>query len=127
MLSLHGLAVTAVVAAVAVAPAAEARPDGATGAKQRSVTRIDKVSPDVRYGIPRPTTPTVDRVSPDARYGVPDPDTPTIVPQTRVVEVQETGFEWTDAAIGGGVALALALVIAGGAMVVRPHRATAIR
>ena len=61
------------------------------------------------------------------RYGVPDANTPTVVPSTRVVEVPSTGFEWADAAVGGGTALALVLVIAGGAIAVRPRRHAAIR
>ena len=110
MLSLHRLAATAtaVVATVAVAPAAaQARPDTGQGPAQ-----------------PRSSQ---DRVSPDARYGVPDASTPTIVPETRVVEVRSTGFEWGDAAVGGGAAIALMLVIAGGAIAVRPRRHTALR
>ena len=66
-------------------------------------------------------------VSPDARYGVPDGNTPTIVPDARVVEVPSSGFEWADAAVGGGAALALVLVIAGAAIVVRPRRHAAMR
>ena len=43
-------------------------------------------------------------------------------PDARVVEVPSSGFEWADAAVGGGAALALVLVIAGAAIVVRPRR-----
>lgn len=65
----------------------------------------------------------VDRVSPDARYGVPDPGTRIIsVPRTEIVEADH-GFDWTDAAIGGGATLALALLIGGGALTVRPRHA----
>ena len=126
MFSLRRLAATAT-AIVAFAPAAaQARPDtGQASAQPRSSQ--DKVSPDVRYGLPQQTAPQVDRVSPDARYGVPDANTPTIVPDTRVVDVPSTGFEWADAAVGGGAAIALVLVIAGGAIAVRPRRHAAIR
>jgi hypothetical protein len=129
MLSLHRLAATAtaIVASVAFAPAAaQACPDSGQGSAQPRSSQ-DKVSPDVRDGWPRQTTPQVDKVSPDARYGVPDGSTPTIVPQTRVVEVPATGFEWADAAVGGAAALALVLVITGGAIAVRPRRPAAIR
>ena len=129
MLSRHRLAATAIAMVVAVAfvpAAAQARPDTGQGSTQ-PVSSQDKVSPDVRYGLPQQTSPQVDKVSPDARYGVPDGNTLTIVPETRVVEVPSTGFEWADAAVGGGAALALVLVIAGVAVAVRPHRHAAIR
>jgi hypothetical protein len=92
---------------------------------QRSAdSNIDLVSPDARFGVPQPATDNVDRVTPDARdqrrVNVPT------VPHTRIVEVpSNNGFEWGDAAIGGGAALALVLVIGGGAMTVRPRRAPA--
>jgi len=128
MLSLHRLAATATaIATVAFAPvAAQARPDTGQGSPQPRSSQ-DKVSPDVRYGLPQQTRPQVDRVSPDARYGVPDANTPTIVPETRLVEGPSTGFEWADAAVGGGAAIALVLVIAGGAIAVRPRRHAALR
>jgi hypothetical protein len=44
-----------------------------------------------------------------------------------VVEESSTGFEWADAAVGGGAAIALVLVIAGGAIAVRPRRPEALR
>jgi hypothetical protein len=62
----------------------------------------------------------VDLVTPDARSGAPA-DTPA-VPPTRIVEVPQTGFEWGDAAIGGAATLALILLVAGGAMTLRPGR-----
>ena len=126
MFSLHRLAATAT-AIVAFAPAAaQARPDTGQGTAQQTSSQ-DKVSPDVRYGLPQQTGPQVDRVSPDARYGVPDANTPTFVTDTRVIDVPSTGFEWADAAVGGGAALALVLVITGGAIAVRPRRGAAIR
>jgi hypothetical protein len=65
----------------------------------------------------------VDRVSPDARYGVPDPNTKVIsVPTTEVVR-PDSGFDWSDAAVGGGATLALGLLIGGAALTVRPRRA----
>jgi hypothetical protein len=129
MLSLHRLAATAtvVVATVAFVPAAaQARPDSGQGSAQPRSSQ-DKVSPDVRYGLPQQPRPQVNRVSPDARYGVPDAHTPTIVPDTRVVEAPSAGFQWADAAVGGGTAIALVLVISGGAIAVRPHRHAALR
>jgi hypothetical protein len=129
MLSLHRLAATAtaIVATVTFAPAAaQARPDSGQGWAQARSSQ-DKVSPDMRYSLPQQTTPQVDRVSPDARYGVPDASTPTFVHNNRVGEAPSTGFEWADAAVGGGAALALVLVIAGGAIAVRPRRHAAVR
>ena len=109
MLSLHRLAAaaTAAVATVAVAPAAAQ----------------ERISPDARDGWPRQSTSLVERVSPDARYGVPDGRTPTLV----VDDAPSSGFAWADAAVGGGAAVALLLVIAGCAIAVRSRHPTAIR
>jgi hypothetical protein len=109
MLSFRRLAVTASVAAALAAPAAaQARPD-LTPSGQRTVdAQIDKVSPDARYGVPDPNTTVVS------------------VPKTEVVEA-DSGFEWGDAAIGGGAALLLTLAVGGAAMTVRPRRASALR
>jgi hypothetical protein len=99
VLSIHRVVITAAAAAVAAAaPAAQARP-------------VD---------VPQPSK--IDRVSPDARdqrrVNV------MVVPHTRVVEVpSHDGFEWGDAAVGGGAALAVVLLISGGAVTVRPRRA----
>jgi hypothetical protein len=101
VLSIHRVVITAAAAAAAAAaPAAQARP----------------------LDVPQPASGRVDRVSPDARdqrrVNV------RVAPHTRIVEVPSNdGFEWGDAAIGGGAALALVLLIGGGAVTVRPRRA----
>ena len=108
MLSLSRLAVTAsVAAALAVPAAAQARPmEG---------------GPHWDDNVPA----SIDKVSPDARLGEPDPNTTFVsVPKTEVVEA-EGGFEWGDAAIGGGAALVLTAILGGTALVIRPHRASA--
>jgi hypothetical protein len=109
MLSLSRLAVTAsVAAALAVPAAAQARPDAG------GVNWDDNV----------PTS--IDKVSPDARLGEPDPNTTYVsVPRTEVVEA-DSGFEWGDAAIGGGAALLLTAVVGGAALTIRPRRAGAL-
>ena len=117
----------AVALALSVPTAASAIPadDGPMTSAARPVQGADRVSPDARYGVPERTTTVqgADRVSPDARYGVPDPGTRVIsVPRTEVVEADH-GFDWTDAALGGGATLALALLIGGAALTVRPRRA----
>ena len=123
MLSIHRVVLTAAALAAVAAPAAQARP---VDVPQRSAdTKVDLVSPDARHGVPQPATDKVDLVTPDARdqrrVNVPT------VPHTRIVEVPSNdGFEWGDAAIGGVAALALVLVISGGAMTVRPRRAPAM-
>jgi hypothetical protein len=108
MLRLSRLAVTAsVAAALAVPAAAQARPmEG---------------GPHWDDNVPA----SIDKVSPDARLGEPDPNTTFVsVPKTEVVEA-EGGFEWGDAAIGGGAALVLTAILGGTALVIRPHRASA--
>lgn len=88
----------------------------------------DHRSPDARYGWPEPASKSIDRVSPDARYGVPDGSTrvPVVtIPRTRVVEIEQTGFEWGDAAIGGAAAIAVFLTAGGLALTVRPRRSAA--
>jgi hypothetical protein len=103
VLSIHRLVITAAAATVAAtAPAAQAMPGD----------------------VPQPASGKVDRVSPDARdqrrVNV------MVVPHTRVVEVpSNNGFEWGDAAVGGGAALAVVLLISGGAVTLRPRRAPA--
>jgi hypothetical protein len=81
--------------------------------------RVDLVSPDARDAASRPPH-AIDLVSPDARDGMPAHT--TVVPRAHIVEVPSTGFEWGDAAVGGGTTLALVLLIAGGAVVVRQGR-----
>ena len=76
----------------------------------------DHRSPDARYGWPEPARMSADLVSPDARYGVPDGSTPApvvTIPRTRVVEIDQSGFEWGDAAIGGAAAVAVFLTAGG--------------
>jgi hypothetical protein len=107
MLSLSRLAVTAsVAAALAVPAAAQARPDLTPTGHRTFEQQIDKVSPDARLGEPDPNTTFVS------------------VPRTEVVEA-DNGFEWGDAAIGGGAALVLTAILGGTALVIRPHRASA--
>jgi len=106
------------VAAVALALAAP----GAAAANQ------DLRSPDARDGHRAAEPAKVDLVSPDARYGVPEPGAaPSVVTirNTRVVEVPQSGFEWGDAAIGGGATLAVVLAATGIALTVRPRRSPA--
>jgi hypothetical protein len=107
MLSLSRLAVTAsVAAALAVPAAAHARPDLTPSGHRTFEQQIDKVSPDARLGEPDPNVRFVS------------------VPKTEVVEA-DSGFEWGDAAIGGGAALVLTAILGGTALVIRPHRASA--
>jgi len=109
MLSLSRLAVTAsVAAALAVPAAAQARPmEGGPHWDDQVPVSIDKVSPDARLGEPDPNTTFVS------------------VPKTEVVEA-DAGFEWGDAAIGGGAALLLTAVVGGAALTIRPRRAGAL-
>jgi hypothetical protein len=109
MLSLSRLAVTAsVAAALAVPAAAQAHPmEGGPHWDDHVPVSIDKVSPDARLGEPDPNTTFVS------------------VPKTEVVEA-DSGFEWGDAAIGGGAALLLTAVIGGAALTIRPRRAGAL-
>jgi hypothetical protein len=109
MLSLSRLAVTAsVAAALAVPAAAQARPDAG----------------GIHWDDNVPTS--IDKVSPDARLGEPDPNTTFVsVPKTEIVEA-DSGFEWGDAAIGGGAALLLTAVVGGAALTIRPRRASAL-
>jgi hypothetical protein len=47
------------------------------------------------------------------------------IPRTRVVEVEQTGFEWGDAAIGGAGAVAALLAAGGLILTIRPRRGAA--
>jgi hypothetical protein len=108
MLSLSRLAVTAAVATLAVPAVSQAYPD-------RGGRHWDDQVPV-----------SIDKVSPDARLGEPDPNTTFVsVPKTEVVEA-DSGFEWGDAAIGGGAALLLTAVVGGAALTIRPRRAGAL-
>ena len=112
MLSLSRLAVTASVAAALAAPAvSQARPDsGGIHWDDNVPVSIDKVSADARF-VPHP----------DATFAsAPQP----AVPET-VVGAADNGFEWGDAAIGGGAALLLTAVIGGAALTIRPRGASA--
>jgi hypothetical protein len=127
MLSIHRIAATATVAAALCVPATAAADDwykdgsAATGSKY---TLEDGRAPDrVAPAEPAVQTTSGDRLTPDRVGGIPS-DNP-VVPVTRIVEVPQTGFEWGDAAIGGAATLALILLLAGGAMTVRPRRAAA--
>jgi hypothetical protein len=105
---LRRLAVTTTaVAALAVPAAAQARPDlTPDGHRTFEVTKVDRVSPDARYGEPDGTVKFVS------------------VPHTDVVEA-DSGFDWGDALVGGGAALALTVVLGGTALTLRPRRASA--
>ena len=84
----------------------------------------DLRAPDSRYGRPEPARIGSDLVSPDARYGVPDGSTPApvvTIPRTRVVEIEQAGFEWGDAAIGGAAVAAVLLTAGGLVLTVRPR------
>jgi hypothetical protein len=108
MLSLTRLAVTAsVAAALAVPAAAQARPDLTPTGHRTFEQQIDKVSPDARLGEPDPNTTFVS------------------VPKTEIVAA-DSGFEWGDAAIGGGAALLVTAVAGGAALTIRPRRASAL-
>jgi hypothetical protein len=108
MLSLSRLAVTASLAAALAVPAAsQARPDLTPSGHRTFEQQIDKVSPDARLGEPDPNTTFVS------------------VPKTEVVEA-DNGFEWGDAAIGGGAALLLTAVVGGAALTIRPRRTSAL-
>jgi hypothetical protein len=88
----------------------------------------DLRAPDARYGWPESAPASTDRVSPDARYGVPDGSTPApviTIPRTRVVEIEQAGFDWSDAAIGGAAAVAVFLTAGGVVLTVRPRRRAA--
>ena len=112
MLSLSRLAVTASLAAALTVPAAaQARPDaGGIHWDDNVPVSIDKVSADARF-VPHP----------DATFASAPK---TAVPETVVVEA-DNGFEWGDAAIGGGAALLLTAVVGGAALTIRPRRASA--
>ena len=65
------------------------------------------------------------KITGSSACGEPDPNTTFVsVPKTEVVEA-DNGFEWGDAAIGGGAALVLTAILGGTALVIRPHRASA--
>jgi hypothetical protein len=125
---------TVVVALALAAPGVAAAqhdlrsPDARDGWPQPASKSIDRVSPDARDGWPQRSSTSIDRVSPDARYGVPDGSTPApvmTIPRTRVVEIEQTGFKWGDAAIGGAAAVALFLTAGALVLTVRPRRSAA--
>jgi hypothetical protein len=113
MLSFRRLAVTAsLAAALAVPAAAQARPiEGGPHWDDQVPASIDKVSGDARF-VPHPDATFVSAPT-------------TAVPKSEVVEA-DSGFEWGDAAIGGGAALLLTAVIGGAALTIRPRRAGAL-
>ena len=115
MLSLSRLAVTAsVAAALAVPAAAHARPDRGRAPLGRQRSRRD------REGLARRP---LRGPHPDATFVS---ASNTAVPKAEVVEA-DYGFEWGDAAIGGGAALLLTAVVGGAALTIRPRRAGALR
>jgi hypothetical protein len=141
MPSLHRIVVATIAASLCAPAAVQAgtvdlvSPDARYGEPQPANThtsvgqaaapareRVDLVTPDARDGVPR-SPQQIDLVSPDARDPMPA-NTPA-VPRARVVEAPSSGFEWGDAAIGGGTTLALVLLVAGGVMAVRPGRSPA--
>jgi hypothetical protein len=114
MLSFRRLAVTAsIAAALAVPAAAQARPDaGGIHSDDNVPTSIDKGSADARF-VPHPDATFVSASK-------------TAAPEIEVVEA-DSGFQWGDAAIGGGAALLLTAVVGGAALTIRPRRASALR
>ena len=122
MLSLSRLAVTASVAAALAAPAvSQARPDsGGIHWDDNVPVSIDKVSADARF-VPHPDATFVSAPR-KADYLAEPPK--TAVPET-VIVAADNGFEWGDAAIGGGAALLLTAVIGGAALTIRPRGASA--
>ena len=121
MRSLHRIAATATVAATLCVPATASADDwykdGSAASGSKSTIEDARAADRVESAV---QTTSGDRRAPDRVGGIPA-DNP-VVPVTRVVEVPQTGFEWGDAAIGGAATLALILVLAGGAMTVRPRR-----
>ena len=134
MLRIRTITPVAAVALALAAPGAAAAgqdlraPDAVDGHRTApAVPSQDLRSPDAVDGHRAAPAAKVDRVSPDARYGVPEPGAPSVVTirQTRVVEAPRSGFEWGDAAIGGGAMLALVLAATGIVLTVRPRRSVA--
>ena len=116
MLRLRTITPVAAVALALAAPGAVAAP------------AQDLRSPDAADGHRVAPAAGRDLRSPDARYGVPEPGAaPPVVTirQTRVVEAPRSGFEWGDAAIGGGAVLALVLAATGIVLTARPRRSVA--
>lgn len=109
MLSLSRLAVTtAAVATLAVPAVSQARPiEG---------------GPHWDDQVPA----SIDKRAPDSIYGIPDPRVTYVPTSTTEVVAADDGFEWGDAAIGGGAALLLTAVIGGAALTIRPRRAGAL-
>ena len=118
MLSFRRLAVTAsIAAALAVPAAAQARPDlGGPNWDDNVPVSIDTVSGGPNWDDYVPVS--IHQVSPDARLGEP-------APKTAVVQADH-GFEWGDAAVGGGAALVLTVLVGGAALTVRPRRTSAL-
>ena len=100
MLSFRRLAVTAsIAAALAVPAAAQARPDlGGPNWDDNVPVSIDTVSGGPNW----------------------DDYVPVSIVQT------DHGFEWGDAAIGGGAALVLTVLVGGAALTIRPRRTSAL-
>jgi hypothetical protein len=109
MLSFSRLAVTtAAVATLAVPAVSQAYPD-------RGGRHWDDQVPA-----------SIDKRAPDSVYGIPDPRVKYVPTSTTEVVAADDGFEWGDAAIGGGAALLLTAVIGGAALTIRPRRAGAL-
>ena len=98
MLSIHRVVAAAAIAAALCVPATAAADDW--------------------YKTGAPAKATQDSVTPSSR----PPVHASAPPRTRIVEVPRAGFEWGDAAIGGGATLALVLLVAGGGMTLRLRR-----
>ena len=124
MRSVHRIAATATVAATLCVPATASADDwykdGSAATASKYVIRDGRAPDRVAPAESAVQTTSGDRRAPDRVGGIPA-DNP-VVPVTRVVEVPQSGFEWGDAAIGGAATLALILLLAGGAMTVRPRR-----
>lgn len=125
MLQVRRISATAVTAVALCVPATASADDwfktDARAAPNASYTVEDARTPDtIEAARSSAQAPDVDLVSPDARDD--RRVEPPPLPRTRIVEVPTTGFEWGDAAIGGGATLALILIVAAGGMTVRPRR-----
>jgi len=100
--------------AARIATPADRRSQDAGDTTPAAVTVEDLRSPDARDVSTRTAAPT-DLRSPDAR----DVTRPRTSVPLRIVTAADDGFDWTDAAIGAGGALGLALLLTGASAIAR--------
>ena len=116
--------ITAVLVALAVAaPAAQAKPMDPLGTSVSPAATQDLRSPDARDAtVTTSSAVPVDLRTPDAvtGTGTGSPDV-TVVEAPQPVSV-DPGFDWADAGLGAGIALAIALLSMSAAYVVSRHR-----